>query len=117
MLPPVPKHEWDHLRDLALGKRSLDEFPQRRSRPIEEKAGEGDVALKYLQKRLTNEAAEVDGAIFDLKEGLKIQTKTQEDDLPPARCAPQTLCTHLVLDTYDVTGRSYKDVEYNMGLR
>jgi hypothetical protein len=85
MLPPVPKHEWDHLRDLALGKRSLDEFPQRRSRPIEEKAGEGDVALKYLQKRLTNEAAEVDGAIFDLKQGLKIQTKTQEDDLPPAR--------------------------------
>ncbi|PMD18960.1 hypothetical protein NA56DRAFT_647431 [Hyaloscypha hepaticicola] len=85
MLPPVPKHEWDHLRDLALGKRFLDDFPERRSRPMEEKAGGRNAALKYLQKRLANEAAEVDGAIFDLKEGLMIQTKTQVHRPPPTR--------------------------------
>ncbi len=85
MLPPVPKHEWDHLRDLALGKRPLDDFPQRRSKPMEENAGGGTLALKYLQKRLPPEAAEVDGGIFDSKEGLMIQTKTQVHYLPSDR--------------------------------
>jgi LYR motif-containing protein 2-like len=94
LLPPVPQHEWDRLRDLALRKLPLDEYPKRRSRPtVEEEEGEKeeDMAYRYLQLRLRSESGQLDGATFDPKQGLKVETKTQEElleesyVLPPAR--------------------------------
>ena len=35
ILPPVPRHEWDRLRDLATGAIPIDDPPPRRSRPLE----------------------------------------------------------------------------------
>jgi hypothetical protein len=36
LLPPVPRHEWDRLRDLATGAIPIENLPLRRSRPLEQ---------------------------------------------------------------------------------
>jgi hypothetical protein len=84
LLPPIPQHEWDRLRDLALGKMPLDGFPKRRSGPVAEKDDRLTV-VGYLQQRLGNEAAQINGATFDLERGLKIQANTREESVPPIR--------------------------------
>lgn len=90
LLPPVPQHEWDRLQDLALGKISLDEFPRRRSRPVEEKDEKEDMAYRYLQLKLRSEAAQIEGATFDPQRGLKVQTKTREEVLNENHRIPPT---------------------------
>lgn len=85
LLPPVPQHEWDHLRDLALGKEPLEEYPKRRSRPVEKKDGREDMAYRYLQLKLKTEAAEINGATFDPERGLEVQTKSREEVLDESR--------------------------------
>ncbi|PMD36007.1 hypothetical protein L207DRAFT_494721 [Hyaloscypha variabilis F] len=81
LLPPVPKVEWDRLRDLSLGKIPLDEFPMRRSRPVENTEQQGDMVYRYLQLKLRSEAAQLEGATFDTTRGLQVQTKTREESL------------------------------------
>ncbi|KAE9371351.1 hypothetical protein N431DRAFT_426016 [Stipitochalara longipes BDJ] len=81
LLPPVPQHEWDCLRDLALGKIPLDEFPRRRPRLVEEADQRGDMAYRYLQLKLRSEAAQLDGAAFNSERGLEVKTKTREEIL------------------------------------
>jgi hypothetical protein len=90
LLPPVPQHEWDRLRDLALGKIPLDEFPKRRSRPAKGEDGGEDMAYRYLQLKLRSEAAEILGATFDPKRGLVVQTKTREELLRESHEVPPT---------------------------
>jgi hypothetical protein len=77
LLPPVPRHEWDRLRDLALGKIPLDEFPKRRSRkeePVADREEEMRV-IRYLQHSLRSEAAKSEGIIFDSNLGLITQVR------------------------------------------
>lgn len=77
LLPPLPQHEWDRLRDLALGKIPLDEVPKRRSRkdePVENREEEMRV-FRYLQRRVKAEAAEIEGVAFDPERGLVAQTR------------------------------------------
>jgi len=81
LLPPVPQHEWDRLRDLALGRIPLDEFPKRRSKPMEKNEQQEDMAYRYLQLKLRSEAVKLDGAIFDPGRGLEVKTKTEEEIL------------------------------------
>lgn len=102
LLPPVPQHEWDHLRDLATGHMSLDEFPNRRSwgvireeerameaakdkKEMKEEAGEEEEddtkPYRYLQLRLKSEAATLYGATFDPQRGLMVKVKGPEEAL------------------------------------
>lgn len=47
MLPPLPDHEWDRLRDLSLGI-LIEDLPRRRTRPIMEEIVQGDQKASFL---------------------------------------------------------------------
>jgi len=81
LLPPVPKHEWDRLRDLASGKIPLDEVPKRRSRKEEqvENWEEELRVFRYLQHPIKAEAAEIEGVAFDPERGLVAQTRAPKE--------------------------------------
>ena len=49
VMPPVPRYEWERLRDLATGTISLDDHPPRRSRAQEPQETEEEVDQKLLE--------------------------------------------------------------------
>jgi hypothetical protein len=53
ILPPIPMHEWNHLRDLATGAIPIEEVPKRRSRPASSVRLEGEENDKRLLSYFT----------------------------------------------------------------
>jgi hypothetical protein len=81
LLPPVPRYEWDRLRDLSQGNVPLDRIPKRRSRK-EEPREDREVEMRefrYLQIRIKNKAAKVDRVTFDPDLGLIAQTRDRNE--------------------------------------
>jgi hypothetical protein len=75
VLPPIPLHEFNKLRDLSSGKIPIEEPPPRRSRPRPEPLPdqENDLKVWDLLKnpaRLLNSS--IDEAMFDPNRGLRI---------------------------------------------
>jgi Complex 1 protein (LYR family) len=81
LLPPVPQHEWERLRDLALGKIPLDEVPKRRSRKEERVEGQEEEmrVLRYLQHCLKAKEAEIEEVAFDPERGLVARTRDRKE--------------------------------------
>jgi predicted DNA-binding WGR domain protein len=59
LLPPVPRYEWDRLRDLATGATRIEDPPSRRSRPPREPCD--TEILEYFTTPANRQGSEVKG--------------------------------------------------------
>jgi hypothetical protein len=75
LIPPIPQHEWNHLRDLATGRIPIEEIPQRRARGSSSGEDRELSALHYLRNPQKAEVMGFEEIMFNVNEGLQPKAK------------------------------------------
>ncbi|KAK2627661.1 hypothetical protein QTJ16_002307 [Diplocarpon rosae] len=94
LLPPIPRNEWERLRDLAVGAVPLEEQPQRRARAISlslsldketAKKMTNQQILKYFRMPARVPKPDIDRVRFELDNGLVILPNATIEEVQSSR--------------------------------